>query len=107
MWTSDDTKRAALAVMPIRTPNVHAAREHASTIGLCRAADARVPGAGSLPAPTTATAAPRRRGGRLGSGTGARTAGHERTRFACPKVYRTGLMFSRKYRRENNSRFQL
>ena len=60
--TSGDANRAALAVMPSRTPTVHAAREHARTIGLCRASDARTPTAGSCPAPTTATAAPRNDG---------------------------------------------
>jgi hypothetical protein len=56
--------RAAGAVIPTRTPSVHAAREHAITTGLCSAARVAVPALGSSPEPTkcriSASRAPRR-----------------------------------------------
>ena len=56
------TARAAVAVMPSRTPSAHAAREHAITIGACsaeRAPAASARAAGAIAPPTTATGAPR------------------------------------------------
>jgi len=67
---SGDAARAAVAVMPTRTPSAYAAREQAWTTGLCSATRNEVvpsepgdsPDTGSCPDPTTATAAPRRAG---------------------------------------------